>query len=89
VSLQDIGLKTLLRVALQRGDLHQVGRYTLDSRRATDTFQIDFSDLLLELGAEFQEQDDLDSASFTYQVGLYFYPENEKLVAALKGVESL
>jgi hypothetical protein len=54
VSLQDISLKTLLRVSLQRGDLHQVGRYTLDSQRATDTFQNDFWFLLLVLGAEFQ-----------------------------------
>ncbi len=89
VRLVSISLKTLLRVSLQRGDLHQVGRYTLDSQRATDTFQIDFSDLLLELGAEFQEQNDVDSASFAYQVGLYFYPEHKKLLAALKDVESL
>ncbi|MDX2413499.1 MAG: hypothetical protein QNK34_16215 [Woeseiaceae bacterium] len=86
---ENISLKTLLRVSLQRGDRHQVSRYTLVSQRATDTFQIDFPDLLLELGAEFQEQNDVDSASFNYQVGLYFYPEHEKLLAALKGVESL
>ncbi len=88
VSLRDINLKTLLRMALQRGDLHQIGRYTLDSQRATDTYQIDFSNSLLELGKEFEELNDKETASFTYRVGRYFYPENEQLVAALDGLES-
>ncbi len=87
-SIQDIDLKTLLRTALKRHDLHQVGRYTLDSQLATDTYQIDFSKVLLELGKEFEESNDAESASLTYQVGSFFYPENEELGAALKGLDA-
>jgi hypothetical protein len=88
LSLDDVRLKTLLSSALQRGDLHQIGRYTLDSKRATDTYQIDFSELLLELGKECEERNDTETASFTFRVGLFFYPEHVNLAAALKNLES-
>ncbi len=88
LSLENISLKTLLNSALQRRDLHQVGRYTLDSKAATDTYQVDFSNLLLELGNEFEERNDKQIADFTYRIGLFFYPEQENLLAALESLES-
>jgi hypothetical protein len=86
MSLNDIDLEKLIRNALARGDLHQVGRYTLDSKRAPDTYATDLSQLLLDLGNEFAAQDNSDAASMAYQVGLYFYPEHEGLAAALKNL---
>ena len=52
ISLNDISLESLLRNALARKDLHQVGRYTLDSKRSPGTYETNFSDLLLALGNE-------------------------------------
>jgi len=88
VSSRDMDLKQLLRSPLARGDLAQIGRYLLDAKRAPDTYANDFSDLLLELGVEFEEAGDKDSASFAYRVGLFFYPEQEKLSAALAALDS-
>ena len=87
-SARDIDLKQLLRPPLAHGDLAQVGRYLLDARRAPDTYANDFSDILLELGAEFEQDGDKDSASFAYRVGLFFYPENEELSSALALLDS-
>jgi hypothetical protein len=84
---QDIHLKSLLRTALNSRDLHKVARYTLDSKLATDTLQIDFSSWLLELGKE-HEKNDTDIASFAYRVGLFFYPEHADLASALESLES-
>ena len=87
LSLQNVDLKMLLRGAIPRGDLVQIGRYLLDSKRAPDTYADDFSTVLLELGAEFEQAGDKDSASFAYQVGLYFYPEHGKLSSALEALD--
>ena len=87
-SARDIDLKQLLRTPLARGDLAQIGRYLLDARRAPDTYANDFSDILLELGAEFEQDGDKDSASFAYRVGLFFYPEHEELSSALAALDS-
>ena len=48
----------------------------------------DFSSVLLELGVEFEQAGDRDSASLVYQIGLYFYPEHEKLSSALEALNS-
>lgn len=87
VSLQDISLESLLRSALARKDLHQVGRYTLDSKRSPGTYKTDFSDLLLTLGNDALASGDTDIASFAYQVGLYFYPQHAELRLALESLE--
>jgi hypothetical protein len=81
-SLENVDLKSLLRNAVPRGDMIQIGRYLLDSRRAPDTYANDFSAVLLELGNEFEQAGDKDAASLAYQVGLFFYPEHEKLGSA-------
>jgi len=86
ISLQEISLESLLRNALARKDLHQVGRYTLDSKRSPGTYETDFSDLLLTLGNETLAPGDTDIASFAYQVGLYFYPQHAGLREALEGI---
>lgn len=88
VSVRDVDLKRLLRNAIPRGDLVQIGRYLLDSQRAPDTYDNDFSDQLLELGAEFEQQDDRDSAILVFKVGLYLYPAHEKLTEALQSLEA-
>jgi len=87
IALQDISLESLLRNALARRDLHQVGRYTLDSKRSPGTYETDFSDLLLTLGNEALASGDTDIASFAYQVGLYFYPQHAGLREALEGID--
>lgn len=87
ISLQDISLESLLRNALARKDLHQVGRYTLDSKRSPGTYETNFSELLLTLGNEALASGDTDIASFAYQVGLYFYPQHAGLREALENLE--
>ena len=88
VSADNVDLATLLRASIPRGDLVQIGRYLLDSKRAPDTYTDDFSTVLLELGNEFEETGDRDSASLAYQVGLYFYPEHEELGGAFAALSS-
>jgi len=88
VQLQDITLESLLRNALTRKDFHQVGRYTLDSKRSPQTYETDFSDLLLKLGNEALASGDTDTASFAFQVGLYFYPQHAGLREALEGIDA-
>jgi hypothetical protein len=88
LSLQGVDLKMLLRRAIPRGDMVQIGRYLLDSKRAPDTYADDFSTVLLELGIEFEQAGDTDSASLAYQIGLYFYPEHEELSSALAALDS-
>ena len=88
LSLQDVDLKVLLRRSIPRGDLVQIGRYLLDAKRAPDTYSEDVSAVLLELGIEFEQAGDKDSASLAYQVGLYFYPEHEELSSALEALDS-
>jgi hypothetical protein len=83
ISPGSIDLKRLLRNAIPRGDLVQAGRYLLDSKRAPDTMANDFSELLVELGIEFEQAGDRDSARLAYRLGLYFYPEHEELGRAL------
>ena len=87
ISLQDVSLESLLRNALARKDLHQVGRYTLDSKRSPGTYETNFSELLLTLGNEALASGDTDIASFAYQVGLYFYPQHAGLRQALEGID--
>ncbi len=82
-TLSATSLKALLRNALKRGDIHQLSRYTLDARRSPDTYQSDFSDTLLDLGDEFRARHDMETAGLAYEVGLFFYPEDEGLKAAL------
>lgn len=89
VSLKDISLKSLLRTPLREGDLHKIGRYTLDSKLSPQTYGTDFSSQLLELGDEFAEEGDVDAASFAYQVGLYFYPKHKNLKAAFERLEAV
>jgi len=84
ISAKDISLESLLRNALARKDQHQVGRYTLDSKRSPGTYQTNFSDLLLTLGNEALASGDTGIASFAYQVGLYFYPQHAGLSVALE-----
>ena len=74
--------------ALRRADLHQLARYTLDSKRAPDTYMIDFSSMLLEIGRQLKDDNDSEKASLAYRLGLYFYPENEGLTAALAALGS-
>jgi hypothetical protein len=88
LSLHDIQLKQLVRTAILRGDMVQVGRYLLDAKRAPDTYAEDFPDMLLELGIEFEQEGERDAASLAYQVGLYFYPESEEMTAALTTLNS-
>ena len=83
VSLTDVRLETLMINALRRADQHQLARYTLDSKRAPDTYMIDFSSMLLEIGGQLKDDNDSDKASLAYRFGLYFYPEHEGLTAAL------
>jgi hypothetical protein len=83
-----IDLKRLLRNSIPRGDLVQAGRYLLDSKRAPDTMDNDFSEDLLELGIEFEQTGDRDSARLAYRLGLYFYPEHEDLSRALMELDS-
>jgi len=87
-SLQDIELKQLVRTAIRRGDMVQIGRYLLDAKRAPDTYAEDFLDLLLELGIEFEQEGSKDEASLAYQLGLYFYPESEELTTAFAALKS-
>ena len=82
VSVDDVDLTTLLREAIPRGDLVQIGRYLLDSKRAPDTYDHEFSTILLDLGNEFEQAGDRNSASLAFQVGLYFYPGHEELSGA-------
>jgi hypothetical protein len=88
LSLRDIQIKQLVRTAILRGDMVQVGRYLLDAKRAPDTYAQEFQDMLLELGIEFEQEGERDAASFAYQVGLYFYPESEEMTAALTTLNS-
>lgn len=88
VSLQDVDLKKLLRTAIPRGDLVQIGRYLLDSKRAPDTYTNDFSDDLLEVGTGFEQTGDQDAARLAYRLGVYFYPECEALTEALSALDS-
>jgi hypothetical protein len=88
LSLQDVDLKLLLRTAIPRGDLVQIGRYLLDAKRAPDTYADDFSTVLLDLGTEFEQAGDRDSASLAYQLGLYFYPQHAKLSGALEALDA-
>ena len=83
-----IDLKRLLRNSIPRGDLVQAGRYLLDSKLAPDTLANDFSELLVELGTEFEQSGDRDSARLAYRLGLYFYPEHEELNGALMELDS-
>jgi hypothetical protein len=83
-----IDLERLLRASIPRGDLVQVGRYLLDSRRAPDTFAYDFTAVLIELGAEFEQTGDRDSARLAYRLGLHFYPDHEGLSSALTALDS-
>ena len=76
-----------MRNALARKDLHQVGSYTLDSKRSPGTYETNFSELLLTLGNEALASGDTDIASFAYQVGLYFYPQHAGLRQALEGID--
>jgi hypothetical protein len=88
VSLNDVRLETLMINALRRADLHQLARYTLDSRRAPDTYMIDFSSMLLEIGRQLKDDNESEKASLAYRFGLYFYPQNEGLMAALAALGS-
>ena len=88
LSLQDVDLGMLLRGAVPRGDLVQIGRYLLDSKRAPDTYADDFSTVLLELGTEFEQAGDRESASLAYQLGLYFCPQHEELSSAFDALEA-
>ncbi len=88
LSIEDVSLKALLRGALERGDMQQVARYTLDSKLSADSYQDDFSTVLLELGQEFESLDQIDIASLTYQVGLYFYRDHDDLKTALDDLPS-
>jgi hypothetical protein len=88
LSLRDIQMKQLVRTAILRGDMVQVGRYLLDAKRAPDTYAEDFPDMLLELGIEFEQEGERDAASLAYQVGQYFYPESEEMTAALTTLNS-
>jgi hypothetical protein len=88
LSLKDVDLKMLLRNAIPRGDLMQIGRYLLDAKRAPDTYADDFSTVLLELGFEFEQAGEKDSASLAYQIGLYFYPQHEELSSALEALDA-
>lgn len=83
VSLSNVSLKELLRSALRRGDMTQIGRYTLDSKYSPQTFGTDFSEALLELGNDFAKSEEPETASLAYQIGLYFYPEHAALRTAL------
>ena len=88
LSLRVVDLKTLLRTSIPRGDLVQIGRYLLDAKRAPDTYTDEFSTVLLELGLEFEEEGDRDSASLAYRVGLHFYPDHKNLGSALAALDS-
>ena len=60
-----------------------VKRTVVTSPHCNRTFREDYG----ELGAEFEQAGDKDSASFAYQVGLYFYPEHGKLSSALEALD--
>lgn len=73
----------MLRAALERGDIRQVARYTLDSKLSSKTHRDDFSGVLLKPGNEFKASGKHEVANLAYQVGLYFYPEHKGLKAAI------
>lgn len=59
---------------------------TLDSRLSAETYEDDFSSILLELGDEFAASDQQDIAILAYPVGLYFFPGHENLESALEAL---
>jgi hypothetical protein len=83
-----VDLKTLLRASIPRGDLVQIGRYLLDAKRAPDTYRDEFSTVLHELGLEFEQGGNRDSASLAYRIGLHFYPDHKELGSALAALDS-
>jgi hypothetical protein len=49
---------------------------------------IDFSSMLLEIGRQLKDDNESEKASLAYRFGLYFYPQNEGLMAALAALGS-
>jgi hypothetical protein len=88
LSLKSISLKALLRGALEQSDMQRVARYTLGSKLSADSYRDDFSNVLLELGNEFEAAEEPRTANLTYQVGRYFYPDHEGLRSALENLAS-
>lgn len=84
----DVSLKSLLRAAFERGDLQQVARYTLDSKLSPETYEYDFSSILLDLGKEFMSAGQHEKASLAFRVGLYYFPEHDALTGALESLPS-
>lgn len=87
-SVERLSFKDLLREAIARGDMQQIGRYTLGSKWSADTYDDDFSQVLVELGSEFEVSAQLEAAELAYRVGLYFFPEHGGLDAALERLTS-
>jgi hypothetical protein len=88
LSLENVSLKSLLRGAFGRGDMEQIARSTLERKLSADSYQDDFSAVLLELGHEFESADQVETADLAFQVGLYFYPDHAGLKSALEGLPS-
>jgi len=81
LSLENVSLKSLLRGAFGRGDMEQIARYTLEKKLSADSYRDDFSNVLLELGHEFESAHQVETADLAYQVGLYFYRSRRSQVS--------
>ena len=84
VTVEDTSLQTLLKGAIARGDMQQVARHTLGSKWSADTYEYDFSPVLVNLVSEFAAAEQYDAALLTCRIGLFFYPEHRGFAMALR-----
>ncbi len=78
----------LVRNALDRDEQYALARYLTGLRRSPDTHDVDFSRTLLAIGNQFIAEGKLQKASLAFRYGIYFYPGNEALEAALQALQA-
>lgn len=83
-SVDDTSLQALLKGAIERQDMQQVARHTLGSKLSADTYEEDFSPVLVNLVSEFAAAEQFDIATLTCRIGLYFFPEHRGFTVALQ-----
>ncbi len=83
-SIDDTSLQALLKGAIERQDMQQVARHTLGSKLSADTYEEDFSPVLVNLVSEFAAAEQFEVATLTCRIGLYFFPEHRGFTTALQ-----
>ena len=83
-NIDDTSLQALLKGAIARQDLQQVGRHTLGIKVSAETYDQDFSPTLVNLVGEFAAAEQFDEAVLTCRIGLYFFPEHRGFTMALR-----